>query len=197
MARTRTAGVVIVALLASATSATAAPTITEFSAGLTANSKPFGIGAGPDGNIWFTETANPGRIGRIKPDGTITEFTTGLTGDSAPGGIVAGPDGNIWFTEINGNRVGRITPAGAISEFSMGLQANARPYAITAGPDGNLWFSNNNNNVNGGSSAGSPRTGRSPNSTRALVSSRLVSRQGRTATSGTRWTSAGTRASGA
>ena len=31
------------------------------------NSSPFGIAAGPDGNLWFTGAADPGRIGRITP----------------------------------------------------------------------------------------------------------------------------------
>jgi streptogramin lyase len=39
--------------------------ITEFTAGLSPNSEPNRIAAGPDGNLWFTENANPGRIGKI------------------------------------------------------------------------------------------------------------------------------------
>jgi hypothetical protein len=31
------------------------------------NSQPSGIVTGPDGNLWFTEQAFPGRIGRITP----------------------------------------------------------------------------------------------------------------------------------
>jgi streptogramin lyase len=42
-------------LLAWPGGAAAAPTITEFTNGLTANSAPFEIAAGPDGNLWFTE----------------------------------------------------------------------------------------------------------------------------------------------
>ena len=37
----------------------------EFTTGLTPNSAPVGIAAGPDANLWFTENANPGRIGKI------------------------------------------------------------------------------------------------------------------------------------
>ena len=39
--------------------------IDEFTAGLTPDSAPVGIAAGPDANLWFTENANPGRIGKI------------------------------------------------------------------------------------------------------------------------------------
>jgi hypothetical protein len=41
--------------------------VTEFSTGITANSGPYGIAAGPDGNLWFTEN-NANRIGRIGAD---------------------------------------------------------------------------------------------------------------------------------
>jgi streptogramin lyase len=49
----------------------ASETFQEFTAGvglgldLTPDSTPAGITRGPDGNVWFTETAFPGRIGRI------------------------------------------------------------------------------------------------------------------------------------
>src|SRR5579872_5938459 len=53
-------------------------TFTEFALPI-ANSKPLGITAGPDGNIWFTEgdgasTTMANDIGRITPTGTITKF---------------------------------------------------------------------------------------------------------------------------
>jgi hypothetical protein len=78
--------------------------------GLTPNSQPDRITPGPDRNLWFTESANPGRIGRITPTGTITEFTAGLTPDSTPVGITAGPDANLWFTE--NAKPGRIAKIG-------------------------------------------------------------------------------------
>ena len=62
----------------------------------TANSRPFAIVTGPDGNLWFTEAGTGEGIGRISPNSpnTITEF-------SIPGGeITNGPDGNLWFTQL-------------------------------------------------------------------------------------------------
>ena len=79
--------------------------ITEFSTGLTPGAVPFGIAAGPDGNLWFTELSGD-RIGRITPAGVITEFSTGLTAGAGPLGIAAGPDGNLWFTEFAGTGSG-------------------------------------------------------------------------------------------
>jgi hypothetical protein len=113
--------------------------ITQFSTGITAGSEPYGIDAGTDGNLWFTEYKG-NQIGRITPAGVITEFSTGITAGSEPYGIVAGSDGNLWFTEYKGNQIGRITPAGVITQFSTGLTAGSEPYGIVAGSDGNLWF---------------------------------------------------------
>jgi sugar lactone lactonase YvrE len=137
--------------------AAAAPSVTEFTGGVTAgfsaNGQPFGIAAGPDGNLWFTEENSPGRVARITPAGVVTEFTGGVTaGFSANGqpiGIAAGPDGNLWFTELNNpGRVARITPAGVVTEFTggvtAGFSANGIPFGIAAGPDGNLWFTEEN-----------------------------------------------------
>ena len=100
--------------------------VTEFP---TVSYGPSGIVAGPDGNLWFTES---GEVGRITTAGVVTEFQ-GSGGD----GIAAGPDGNLWFGA--GNNVGRITTAGVITEFPIPT-AWAGAHGITAGPDGNLWF---------------------------------------------------------
>ncbi len=104
-----------------------------------------GIAAGPDGNLWFTETfysgvpgpAVPlgGAIGRITPEGAVTEYRLAASG-SNPQGIAAGPDGNLWFTQ--GNTIGRITTDGLITDYPVNVGGG--PYGIAAGPDGNLWL---------------------------------------------------------
>ena len=71
----------------------------ESGADLTVNSRPTGIASGTDGALWFTESAGPGRIGRITTGGDVTEYTEGLTPGRAPWMITPGPDGNMWFTE--------------------------------------------------------------------------------------------------
>src|SRR5262245_37775447 len=88
---------------------TASAQVTEFSTP-TASSSPHGIAAGPDGNLWFTESSS-NKIGRITTAGVITEFTI-PTADSQSLSIVAGPDGALWFTEFNTNKIGRISTAG-------------------------------------------------------------------------------------
>jgi streptogramin lyase len=82
--------------------------VTEFTAGLTLNSGPNRIAAGPDGNLWFTQ--NVGGIGRITPTGDITEFAI-PSPNSGPVEIAAGPDANLWFTQ--NTDPGRIAKIGA------------------------------------------------------------------------------------
>ena len=100
-------------------------------------SGPSGIAAGPDGNLWFTES-NGNRIGRITTAGVVTEFPI-PTASSDPRAIASGPDGNLWFVEFAGEQIGRITPAGVFTEFPIPTATGA-PDGIAAGPDGNLWF---------------------------------------------------------
>jgi streptogramin lyase len=100
-------------------------------------SRPSGIAAGFDGNVWFTEEWIPSKIGRISPEGKITEFPLASTANLDS--ITAGPDGNMWFTEGNSN-VGRITPEGQITEFEVPGLGDRQTGGIAAGPDGNLWF---------------------------------------------------------
>ena len=101
----------------------------------TAASDPTALTAGPDGNVWFTETGT-NKIGRMTPDGqTITEFPLpGAARD--PDRITLGPDGNLWFTEPSFG-IGRITPTGVIAEFAAPHGAFG---TITSGPDGNVWY---------------------------------------------------------
>src|SRR5689334_16005534 len=54
--------------------------------------QPYGITAGPDGALWFT---NSDSIGRITTDGQVTRFTD--AGIVRPYGITAGADGALWF----------------------------------------------------------------------------------------------------
>ena len=81
--------------------------------GFTGVSNPSGIAAGPDGNIWFTETGLPGAVARINPNGRVTEFlagvTPGFTARSGPSSITTGADGRLWFTEPGLGKIGRLT----------------------------------------------------------------------------------------
>ena len=82
---------------------------------------PFGgvqvdnVSAGPDGNIWFTESATD-KVWRLD---LATKSSTAFsvpTPDSSPLDITAGRDGNLWFSEDD--RIGRITPNGTVTELA-------------------------------------------------------------------------------
>jgi streptogramin lyase len=106
------------------------------------------IGAGPEGNLWFTQNPRGKKrsaIGRITPAGKVTKFTLGK--GVRPSWITTGPDGNLWFTFDsggpfpNGGGVGRITPHGQVTLFPDLPGLHGVPFEIVTGPDGNLWFS--------------------------------------------------------
>jgi streptogramin lyase len=114
--------------------------VTEFPLPV-ASSGPLGIAAGPDGNVWFTETAGS-RVGRVTPAGNVTDFSNGA-GVSTGGSkwdIAAGPDGSLWYTDQDNDVVGRMTPPATAVEFPVPASpTSVGPRGIAAGPDGNLW----------------------------------------------------------
>jgi streptogramin lyase len=104
---------------------------------------PSSIAAGPDGNLWFTESDDE-HIGRISPRGRIAEFQL-PTEHAGLGQIATGPEGSLWFTEPKAGKIGRITPTGQVSELPLPSWHgepgwHAEPRAIAAGPEGNVWF---------------------------------------------------------
>jgi len=122
--------------------------VTEFTVP-SPGSRPYQIVAGPDGNLWFTESG-AGTVGKITPDGHIAEYK--IRKDSAPYGITVGPDGNIWFTEKDPapdgtTRVGKLTTDGHLTEYFV--SAFSQPWDIVAGPDGALWFTEEDANLIG------------------------------------------------
>ena len=125
-----------VVLSAAVPAAHAAVEFQEFDVG----GAPAGIARGADGNVWVADSADPGRILRVAPDGRFTAFSNGLTPNARPNGITPGRDGNIWFTETSRAAIGRITPSGTVTEFTAGISPGSEPQDIVAGPDGNLWF---------------------------------------------------------
>ncbi|HKF45678.1 MAG TPA: hypothetical protein VKG01_21500 [Thermoanaerobaculia bacterium] len=117
----------------------AAQVVTEYPVP-TAASRPLGIAAGPDGNVWFAEL-DGNRIGRISPAGVITEFF--IADQSGLEYVTTGPDGNLWYTAGARSKVGRLTPSGVFTEFPV----KSGPTGITLGSDGNLWFVERNFNI--------------------------------------------------
>jgi streptogramin lyase len=133
------------AFLTACAAASAAPTVTELTGGVTpgfsANSAPFEIAAARDGRLWFTEATDPGRVARVNADGSVSEFP--LSG--APWGLAEGLDRNIWVAEsADPGLIARVTPAGAVTELvggiTPGFSADVVPRGVAVGPDGHAWF---------------------------------------------------------
>lgn len=118
--------------------------------------QPMDITAGPDGNLWFTDTAIAG-IGRITRHGKKTDF-------SFPGnrglarGIVSGPDGNLWVAasmqsgvspESYQGAIAKVAPTGELLGRYEPDGDKASPSDITKGNDGALWFTDPGRNVIG------------------------------------------------
>ncbi len=101
------------------------------------NARPFWITAGPDGNMWFTDT-KANAIGRITPKGVITEFDIGA--GKLPYGITAGADGNLWFSEQTNNHIGAINTQGHLVHEYSTPGTDPRPTGITTAPNGDIWF---------------------------------------------------------
>ena len=78
--------------------------ITEFPVP-TASPAPVGITAGPDGNLWFTESSSQ-QDREDQPDDPRHHRVRRPYRQPLPYGITAGPDGNLWFTEAASARSG-------------------------------------------------------------------------------------------
>jgi len=96
---------------------------------------PFRIVAGPDGNMWFTDTGS-NAIVQITMAGAVNSFP--LNDASSPVDITVGPDKALWFTD-EGLYIGRMTIGGVLTRYSL-AQFGVYPQFIASGPDGNLWF---------------------------------------------------------
>jgi virginiamycin B lyase len=129
-------------LLLFAAPAAAAPTVQEFSDGLTANAGLGDIVLGPDGKLWFAEK-DANKLGRLTPGNppVIDEFDL-PSGFTQPFNITVGPDNKIWATATNGApAVVRIDPSNTADFAGHGGYGLPNPPAgIAAGPDGRIWL---------------------------------------------------------
>ncbi len=97
-----------------------------------------GIIVGPDGALWFAESA--GVLGRITTAGTITDYVI-------PAGwyleaLCAGPDGALWFSASNGKTAAqaivRRAPAGTYTVYPLASAYQVE--GIVTASDGNMYF---------------------------------------------------------
>jgi streptogramin lyase len=115
--------------------------ITEFPIHSGGGGIPGAITAGPNGNLWFTESYQGGwYIDEMLTGGTVqASYPVADATD-----ITSGPDGNLWFTDPAGE-IGRITTSGSVNYFSV--PDSLVPLDIASGADGALWFTTYSNYI--------------------------------------------------
>jgi streptogramin lyase len=99
------------------------------------------IVAGPDGAMWASIAANPGRIARISTAGAVVYAAAGGFGglpvNRHPSGLAA-HDGALWFELTGGPQTfARLRLGYPVTTFSL---AQGRPTSLAGGPDGALWM---------------------------------------------------------
>jgi virginiamycin B lyase len=97
----------------------------------TSASFPGGLVAGPDGRLWFTESAKS-QLGAVTTDGVFTEYPLA----NQPLGLAVVPGRLLAFGEAGGSALGFSTVDGFVNEYP-GL---SNPQAVVFGPDGRLWI---------------------------------------------------------
>ena len=101
-----------------------------------ANSQPYTIVLGPDGQLWFTEVSG-NRIGAMTTAGTFVEYPI-PTASSGAVGLTFGPGESsvLYFTKSNLGTVGVMFPDGV---FGSDLTGFSGPNQILVGPEGRFW----------------------------------------------------------
>jgi virginiamycin B lyase len=131
------------------------PTFYQFSIPTSTN-RPQWIAAGPDGNMWFTESPT-NLVARITPAGVVTEYTI-PTASSNPQQIIAASDGRLWFTEFNTNKIAAVTTTGTFTEYTtlFAPPPDDNPFGLVDRGDGTIWYAANGSSRVGfqGSSSG-------------------------------------------
>jgi virginiamycin B lyase len=99
----------------------------------------FAVGAGPDGQLAFTDPLTPPQlIGRIDYDGNLVGNANQFPAGTDPSGIAFGNDGAYWIPEFAQNKLGRVTPVGDHTQ-PISFDAGSGPRNISKGSGDTLW----------------------------------------------------------
>jgi hypothetical protein len=126
--------------------------------GFAKDSHPFGLAAGPDGNLWVAD-AGANDLLKINPASGQVDLVAVFPGlpapmvnparggakesDPVPTGVAFGKDGAIYVSLLPGapftpgsSKIVKVSPDGSISDYAIGLTMTTD---LRAGPDGNLY----------------------------------------------------------
>lgn len=124
---------------------TASGTITEYPipgascSASSCNSTPGTIVAGPQNNVWFTDTSGAGTIGRATPAGVVTEY--GKLGGAfvgVPSGLTQGPGGFLYFSACSPAIVD-VAPDGTVASGGTTC-SGAKETHIVVPSSGHVWW---------------------------------------------------------
>lgn len=101
---------------------------------LPGGSEPWMIASGPDGRLWFTDSA-ASYVSKMNTQGALlAEYPI-----ESPGvDITAGPDGNLWVA-ATGGVASKVTTGGEVTNYSI---EGGYWGEITSGPGERLWLTN-------------------------------------------------------
>ncbi|HLJ82733.1 MAG TPA: hypothetical protein VKT51_00990 [Candidatus Eremiobacteraceae bacterium] len=96
---------------------------------------PEGITIGPDGHIWFTESAGHSLV-RVEIFGS--QHPIELAADDQPGDLAVGSDRKFYMTDNGKNAIDVVTSDGVSTQYPVAEDSGL--HGIAEGSDGNIWF---------------------------------------------------------
>jgi virginiamycin B lyase len=98
----------------------------------------------PQGNVWYTDTSRPNRVGRLDPrTATVKDYVL-PDPDALPHGLTVDAQGTVWWVENNAFHLGRLDPrTGAIVRYSMDPKREVprgQGHTPTLDSKQNVWF---------------------------------------------------------
>jgi phospholipase C len=110
---------------------------------------PFGVAAGPDGNVWVADRATS----RVEEFTAYGRLVTGFGGPGVlndPDGIAVGPNGDVWVSDTGSDRVVEFSPSGTqLAAFGSAGSGNGQldqPQDLAVAPDGDVYVADQGNN---------------------------------------------------
>ncbi len=108
-------------------------TVTSFP--MAADTQPFGVTAGPNGEYVSLNTA----IGRFDSSDKLTTIPI-TSADPLAGWLTADPAGEIWISERDSGNIGRLSPDGSIVEYPLPAGPDAVPQGTVVSPQGTVYI---------------------------------------------------------
>ena len=116
----------------------------------------YGITLDKEGNVWFTEFTETGKIGKVDPKTLKVTKYTPPTPNARPRRIQIDTDGSVVFAEFGSGKIARFDPkTETFKEYPLPGPAPT-PYALGIDRSGNIWYSSEATDIVGRLN---PRTG--------------------------------------